>query len=69
MSDKKIPPPPILPPSDFKLKKNFCLFHKAQIKGDIYTCPSCNTKYCMKCAIKARNDGKKCVKCKQMIFL
>ena len=68
MSDKDIPPPPILPPS-FKIKKDFCLFHKGDLKGDIYQCTACKTKYCLDCAKKAKEEGKKCVKCKQMIFL
>jgi hypothetical protein len=69
MSDKKIPAPPKMPPKDFKIKKNFCLFHKGELQGEIYTCPSCKTKYCLSCAEKAKKEGKKCIKCKQLIYL
>ncbi|MCK4687402.1 MAG: hypothetical protein KAT66_04685 [Candidatus Lokiarchaeota archaeon] len=70
MSDKKIPPPPVLPPSiQIKNMDNFCLFHKGHIKGEIYSCPKCKTKYCLKCAKEARNEGKYCVKCKQIILI
>lgn len=68
MNDKKAPPPPMLPPS-FKMKENFCLLHKGDIQGEIYTCPACKTKYCMECAKKARHEGKLCVKCKQLILM
>lgn len=67
MNDKKVPPPPVLPPS-IKLTENFCLFHKGIIQGDIYTCPKCKTKYCLECAKKAKLEGQLCVKCKQLII-
>ena len=68
MSDKKVPPPPIFPPS-VKVKENFCLFHKGEIEGEEYTCPSCKTTYCLDCAKKVKLEGKFCIKCKQIIIL
>ncbi|MBY8991148.1 MAG: hypothetical protein KGD58_10380 [Candidatus Lokiarchaeota archaeon] len=68
MDIKKNPPPPVLPPS-IKVNENFCLLHKGDIEGKVYTCPSCKTKYCMKCAEKARTEAKLCVKCKQLILM
>ena len=32
-------------------------------------CPTCKTKYCLDCAKKAKAEGKKCIKCKQLIFI
>ncbi|MFX0071403.1 MAG: hypothetical protein ACFFAO_09970 [Candidatus Hermodarchaeota archaeon] len=69
MSDKNLPPPPKLPPNNLKIEDNFCLFHKGPLKKKIYKCPNCNTKYCLECAKKAKAEGKKCIKCKQLIFL
>ena len=66
---KKIPPPPDLPPNSVKLKENYCFFHKGDIQDEHYICPSCNTKYCLECARKAKSEGKKCVKCKQLILI
>lgn len=68
MNNKKIPPPPVLPPS-FNLKENFCLLHKGPIEGEIYTCPSCKTTYCLKCVQKAKTETKLCVKCKKVFFV
>ncbi|UCD00997.1 MAG: hypothetical protein JSV23_08940 [Promethearchaeota archaeon] len=68
MSDKEVPPPPVLPPP-FKINEYFCLFHKGDIQGETYTCPACKTKYCLECAKKAKVEGKLCVKCKQMILV
>ncbi|MHA1294334.1 MAG: hypothetical protein ACTSQJ_16950 [Promethearchaeota archaeon] len=67
MSEKKTPPPPSLPPS-FKIQENFCLFHKGDIQGEVYICPKCKSKYCKECAIKAKSEGKTCIKCKQLIL-
>ena len=36
MNEKKLPPPPVLPPSYQKIKENFCLFHKGNLKDEIY---------------------------------
>lgn len=69
MSNKKIPPAPVFPPSIPKVDEKFCLLHKGKITGEIYQCHSCKTKYCLECAKKAKSEGKKCVKCKQLIFL
>jgi hypothetical protein len=70
LAKKDKPLPPTLPPSEkSKLRENFCLFHKGEIKGDIYECPSCHTKYCWNCAKDAKQEGKKCVKCKTFIFI
>ncbi len=66
MDNKNIPPPPSLPPT-YEISKDFCLFHKGKIHGEIYTCPRCNAQYCLNCAINAKNEGKFCVKCKQLI--
>jgi hypothetical protein len=63
------PPPPILPPEKLPPKENFCLFHKGKITGEIYECPSCRTKYCLICAQKAKENGRKCIKCKNVIFI
>jgi hypothetical protein len=68
MSDKKIPLPPILPPT-FTFDEKFCLFHKGDIKGEIYICPSCKTNYCLKCAKKARKEGKICIKCRHLVLI
>ncbi|MBY8985162.1 MAG: hypothetical protein KGD65_08855 [Candidatus Lokiarchaeota archaeon] len=67
MNNKEIPPPPALPPS-FKVDENFCLLHKGNVEGETYTCPSCKTKYCLKCAQKAKSEAKLCVKCKQLFM-
>lgn len=67
--DKKRPKPPIFPPKDVKIGKDFCLFHKGKIQGEIYICPKCSTQYCKTCAVKAKENGKKCVKCKNPIYL
>ena len=69
MSNKKLPPPPILPPKYEKVEENFCLFHKGDLRGEIYQCTACKTKYCLECAKIAKKEGEKCVKCKQIIFL
>jgi hypothetical protein len=69
MNDKKLPPPPVLPPGFQKVKDNFCLFHKGNLKDEVYECPTCKTKYCLDCAKKAKAEGKKCIKCKQLIFI
>jgi len=68
MNDKKIPPPPVLPPN-IDLKDNYCLFHKGEIVGNVYTCPKCKTKYCMNCALEARARGISCIKCKQIVLI
>ena len=68
MNNKKTPPPPVLPPS-FNVKENFCLLHKGTIEGDIYTCPSCKTKYCLNCAQRAKTEAKLCIKCKQLFVV
>lgn len=68
MNNKKTPPPPVLPPS-FNVKENFCLLHKGTIEGDTYTCPSCKTIYCLKCAQNAKIEAKLCIKCKKLIML
>jgi len=68
MSDKRIPPPPALPPN-IKLSENYCLFHKGEIVGNTYTCPKCKIKYCMKCALEAKTQGTSCIKCKQIILI
>jgi len=68
MSDKKLPPPPALPPS-FTASSKFCLFHKGDLSEDIYTCPKCKTTYCLECAKKAQTDRKLCIKCKQIVLL
>ena len=67
MNVKKTPPPPSLPPS-IEIKDNFCLFHKGDIRGEIYTCPTCKTKYCLECAKKARLEAKLCIKCKHLVM-
>lgn len=69
MSDKKKPPPPSLPPSTSKISENFCLFHKGEIRSDTYQCVTCKAKYCLECAKKAKAEGKKCIKCGQLIFI
>ena len=68
MSEKKLPPGPNLPPKT-TLRENYCLFHKGDITGELYTCPSCKTTYCLSCAKKAKEEKRTCVKCKQLIFL
>ena len=35
MNDKKLPPPPVLPPRYQKVKEDFCLFHKGNLKDEI----------------------------------
>lgn len=66
--EKKKPPPPKLPP-ELDKKENFCLLHKGELSSKTYRCGICGTLYCLECARKARDQNKKCVKCKQMIFL
>ncbi|MFX0174805.1 MAG: hypothetical protein ACFE85_01090 [Candidatus Hodarchaeota archaeon] len=68
MNNKKLPPPPVLPPTR-TISENFCLFHKGTIKGEIYTCPRCKSNYCLECAKKAMNTGESCVKCKQIVLI
>ena len=67
MSDRKAPPPPTLPPS-VKIAESFCLLHKGDIQGEIYTCPSCKTNYCLDCSKKAKTEKKLCIKCKKLIL-
>ena len=69
MNEKKLPPPPTLPPSRTKREENFCFFHKGTLTSEVYVCPSCKTKYCLECAKKAKSEGRKCIKCKQLIFI
>ncbi len=70
MNDKNIPPPPVLPPNSFKIKDDYCLFHKGDIIGkEIYTCYNCKQKYCMDCAKKAKSAGYSCAKCKHLILI
>ncbi|MFX1477777.1 MAG: hypothetical protein ACFFCI_06570 [Promethearchaeota archaeon] len=68
MTKKKLPPPPKFPPS-FIIDENFCLLHKGDIQGEIYTCRVCKTKYCLKCAQKAEKEALLCVKCKHLILI
>jgi len=68
MSDKKIPPPPSLPPN-LEIKTDFCLLHKGSLKEEKYSCVTCKTEYCLECAKKAKAEGKSCVKCKQLLFI
>ncbi len=68
MSNKKLPPPPALPPS-FTASSKFCLFHKGDLSEDIYTCPKYKTTYCLECAKKAQIVRKSCIKCKQIVLL
>ena len=68
MNEKKIPSAPVFPPS-VRIKENFCLFHKGDIEGEIYTCPSCKTQYCLECAKKVKQARRACIKCKQMIII
>ncbi|MFX0023181.1 MAG: hypothetical protein ACFE9S_12715 [Candidatus Hermodarchaeota archaeon] len=68
MDNKKVPPPPVLPPT-ITLNENFCLIHKGDIKGDFYTCPNCRTNYCIECAEKAKKEGKLCIKCKHLVLI
>ena len=68
MRKRKLPPPPILPPP-FTIKENFCLLHKGDIQGAIYTCRICKSKYCLVCAEKAQAEAKLCVKCKHLIII
>ncbi len=68
MSEKKVPPPPSMPPA-FKVNENFCLLHKGELKGQTYECPGCKTKYCLECVKKAKIEKKSCVKCKKIFFL
>jgi len=68
LSEKRPPPPPVMPPK-ITIKENYCLFHKGEITGEIYICPSCKTKYCLECAKKAKKEKKVCIKCKQLIFI
>ncbi len=67
-NEKQIPPPPEMPPP-IEIKKDFCLFHKGQIKGEIYECKKCSQLYCLECAKKASLEGKSCIKCKLPFFL
>jgi hypothetical protein len=69
MTGKKLPPSPSLPPKQAKLSDDFCLFHKGKISEETYKCPTCHATYCLTCAQKAKENGKKCVKCKQVILL
>ncbi len=68
MSQKKVPPPPSMPPS-VKVKENFCLLHKGDLKEPTYVCRACKTKYCLECAKKAKAEKKTCVKCKSLFFV
>jgi len=68
MNNKKLPPPPNLPPN-FTVSEKFCLLHKGELSEEKYTCPKCKTVYCLNCAKKAKIEGKSCVKCKQLILL
>ena len=68
MNNKNLPPPPTLPPN-FTASEKFCLLHKGELSEENYTCPKCKTKYCLKCAKKAKIEGKSCVKCKQLILV
>lgn len=68
MSQKKAPPPPSLPPT-VKIKENFCLLHKGELHGELYTCPACKSKYCLECVKKAKSEGKSCIKCKQIFLI
>ncbi len=56
MSNKKLHPPSILPPS-FTASSKFCLFHKGDLSEDIYTCPKCKIIYCPECVKKLRLIG------------
>lgn len=44
-------------------KKDYCAVHKGEIKGLIYACPNCGTKYCFRCAKSLQEQGETCWNC------
>jgi len=46
-----------------------CIVHRGKIVGAMYSCPSCDTYYCMKCATVLKNKGEKCWACNSEIEL
>nr|MDO8109032.1 hypothetical protein [Candidatus Sigynarchaeota archaeon] len=46
-----------------------CIVHKGPIKGANYSCPHCNTFYCINCAITLANNGEGCWSCGNKIEL
>lgn len=68
MNNERKPPPPVLPPS-ISVDENFCFLHKGEIQGEVYTCPTCKTRYCLDCAQNAKENAKLCVKCKRLFLI
>lgn len=49
--------------------KDYCIVHKGEIRGLIYACPNCGTKYCFRCAKSLQEQGEKCWNCEMDIEL
>ncbi|HME51096.1 MAG TPA: hypothetical protein VKM55_02655 [Candidatus Lokiarchaeia archaeon] len=51
------------------LDVKLCIVHKGPIKGANYSCPQCNTFYCLKCAAALASAGERCWSCGNKIEL
>lgn len=49
---------------NIELKEEHCVVCNGQIKATSYVCPSCRTKYCMRCAIALSDREEPCWTCK-----
>jgi RNA polymerase subunit RPABC4/transcription elongation factor Spt4 len=47
------------------VEKDRCLVCDAILAGTTYICPTCETKYCMRCAKLMASNGDTCWRCKQ----
>jgi hypothetical protein len=48
---------------DIQAKEDFCQIHRGPLSGITYVCPTCKTKYCLKCAESIKIKGEKCWGC------
>ncbi|HME51074.1 MAG TPA: hypothetical protein VKM55_02540, partial [Candidatus Lokiarchaeia archaeon] len=52
-----------------KMDVKLCIVHKGPIKGANYSCPQCNTFYCLNCAATLASNGEGCWSCGHKIEL